>query len=84
MLIYHFEHWHKDSLIKNLFESTLSADEIKYIYSLKLRSLKITSAFLENKLLNEINKILSGETLSESALDRIKKFDKVLFSTEKV
>lgn len=35
-------------------------------------------SFLENKLLNEINRTLSGEVLSESALDRIKKMDKVL------
>ena len=73
-----FEHWHNDGLIKDLFENTLAKEEVKYIYSIKLSSLKITMAFLENKLLSEVNKTLSGETLSESALERIKKFDKVL------
>jgi len=73
-----YKHWHHDSFIKQIFDSYLSKQEVDYIYSAKINSLRLTLAFLENKLLQEINKTLSGETLSETAIERIKQFEKVL------
>lgn len=73
-----FEHWHKDLHLKQLFEQTLSKEEVEYIYSLKINSLKNTMALLENRLIQEIDKTLSGERFSETALDRVKKFENAL------
>ena len=73
-----YKHWHHDGFIHQLLESYLNKQEVDYIYSIKVNSLRITIAFLENKLLQEINKTLSGETLSETAIDRIKQFEKIL------
>lgn len=68
-----FIHWHKDKYMKEILEGYLNKEEVAYLYSAKYESLKITSEFLENKLLIEINKIISGESFSETALERIKR-----------
>jgi len=70
-----FDHWHRDAYLKQLFEQTLSKEEVEYIYSLKMNSLKSTMALLENRLIQEIDRTLSGERFSETALDRVRKFE---------
>jgi hypothetical protein len=78
-----FEHWHKDSFLKQLLQNSLSQEEFSYIYSQKVSSLKITMAFLENKLLAEINKTLSGETFTETVLERFKKIEELIVKESK-
>jgi hypothetical protein len=78
-----FIHWNKDDLMNEILESYLSKNEIEYLYSSTYNSLKVTSEFLENKLLIEINKVLSGESFSETALERIKRLTPI-FNKEPV
>jgi hypothetical protein len=73
-----FEHWQKDKHLKQLLSDTLSSKEVDYIYSLEVNSLKSTSILLEGKLIQEIDKTLSGEAFSETVLDRVKKFENVM------
>jgi len=73
-----YKHWHHDDYLKQILETFLSKEEVLHIYNFKINSLKITSAFLEQKLLQEINKSLSGETLTETAIEQINRFD-ILF-----
>lgn len=77
-----FHHWQKDSHLKEILESGLTKEEVQEIYAVRITSLNITSAFLENKLLGEINMTLSGEALSDTAFERIKKFEKLVVSPE--
>jgi hypothetical protein len=69
------DHWHNDEGLKQILGSYLSVEEMKYVYSRRVSSLQITIELLEGKLLTETNKVLSGETFSENALERVKKFE---------
>lgn len=71
-------HWHEDGLLKQLFKEKLTKEEYDFIYNLKIHSLDITTKLIENKLLFEINKNLSGEILSQSALERLKETEEYL------
>lgn len=75
-------HWHNDQGMKQILGSYLSAEEMKYVYSKRINSLEITVELLEGKLLTEINKVLSGETFSENALQRVKRFEIALVKKE--
>lgn len=78
-----YVHWHHDSILKDLFKKTLEESEYEYVYSNKMESLKRTETLLENKLIAEIDKVLSGTHTTESALDRLKKFESVLNTTNR-
>lgn len=73
-----FKHWHHDQMLQDLFRKTLKESEYEYIYSKEGESLKLTQALLENKLIEEIEKVLSGTHTTESALDRLKTFETAL------
>jgi len=73
-----FKHWHNDKVIRDLLERSLGKEEFNYLYSQKMRSLEITLAFLENKLLQEINKTLTGDDFTTGAVERFKKFEQII------
>lgn len=76
------KHWHNDEPLKDFFKRTLSDKEFEYIYSTHINSYTIASALLERKLLREIDRNLSGENFSESALEQAKKLELNLANNE--
>jgi hypothetical protein len=73
-----FKHWHNDQALKNIMEKSLTKDEFHYFYSHKVNSLKIALSFLENKILQETNKTLLGETFSQNALEISIKYESLI------
>lgn len=71
-------HWHNDSSIMIILETYLNTDEINFIKNKKMGSLNTTLNLLDTKVLHQMNSIISGNSASENALERVIKLEKII------
>lgn len=61
-------YWKNDESINSMLKTSLEENELNYIYGLKIQSMDVLLNILEYKILNEINKVLTGEAQVEDNL----------------
>lgn len=69
-----FIHWHNDEALVELLKNSLTNAEFKYVMSMKIRTYELTCILLETKLLEQINKLISGDVVTQNALDIVQKY----------
>lgn len=72
------EHWKKDDGIDQIVSTALNEKEFKYIKSLKVHSFDSMLQLLENKILKEINRLISSEDFTNNSLEELKKINSIL------
>lgn len=70
--------WKKDSGIKQIVQTVLTEDELKYILDLRVHSYDSMLQLLENKILNELKRLISSEDLTQNSLSELKKINQIL------
>lgn len=66
-------HWKNDQAIMNILKDILEENEIKHIVSRKTSVLNYTQEFVENKIVTEINAVISGNVASEDSFAHLSK-----------
>ena len=74
--------WHKDEYIQSFLNEIFDEKEIDFIKSKILGSFKAATELLEQKILFEMFKIISGELAAESDLSKAKKLQKLIEQKE--
>lgn len=74
--------WHKDKYIQSILNEIFNEKEIQFITSKMIGSFKVATELLEQKLLFEILKIISGELAAESDLSKVKKLQELIAQKE--
>jgi hypothetical protein len=72
------KYWKKDDYFLSILAISLSKEEIEYLKSLKMNSYEFTLQLIENKALQEMNRLVTGELHTENAVDQIKKIEEFL------
>ena len=74
--------WHKDEYIYSILNEIFDEKEIHSVTSKKIGSFKVATELLEQKILFEMLKIISGELAAESDLSKTKKLQKLIEQKE--
>lgn len=71
------KNWKKDHGIKQILSSNLSSEELEYAYDQSVKSYDTIIRLIENKMLQEIQLLISNEELTSDTLTAIKKINSV-------
>lgn len=74
--------WHKDEYIQSILNETFDEKEIQYMTSKIIGSFEVATQLLEQKILFEMLKIISGELAAESDLSKAKKLQELIKENE--
>src|SRR5690606_6036682 len=75
---YKTKYWKNDKPLIKLVEDSLSIDEKNTVLNAKIGSVGLYQNIMEQRILMEINKILSGHYTSEESLNRALEINKLL------
>ncbi|KAB2946419.1 MAG: hypothetical protein OI860_00135 (plasmid) [Candidatus Methanoperedens sp.] len=70
--------WHKDEHIQSILKEIYNDKERESIISRKIGSFEIATKLLEQKILFEMLKIISGESAAESDFSNAKRFHELI------
>lgn len=70
--------WKKDSGVKQIIQTVLSEREFEYILNLKVHAFDSMLQLIENKILNELKRLISSEDLTENSLTELEKINQIL------
>ena len=76
-------HWKTDNGVKQIAMTVLNEKEFEYIISLKFHSFESMLQLLENKILAEINKLISSKDFTKNSLEELKIINSILKQNEK-
>ncbi|MFT7232380.1 MAG: hypothetical protein ACI8TA_001596 [Cyclobacteriaceae bacterium] len=71
-------HWKNEDSIKKLLQEVLTEKEIEHIYSLYTQSFQSLLELMELKIIESINKSLSGEGTTLDSIEQLKKIESIL------
>ncbi len=72
------KNWKEDSGIKQIVNTVLTEVELQYILKLKVHAYDSMLQLIENKILNELKRLISSDDLTESSLSELKKINQIL------
>lgn len=65
-------HWHYDKILLKVLKGYLSEEEFTFLMKNKMTSLSYTIGVLEDRILGQINKVLTGNNATKTSLEHIK------------
>jgi len=72
------KNWKEDSGVKQIISTILTKDELQYILKLKTHAYDSMLQLIENKILNELKRLISSDDLTENSLVELKKINQIL------
>ncbi len=72
------KNWKEDSGIKQIVNTVLTEDELQYILNLKVYAYDSMLQLIENKILNELKRLISNEDLTQNSLTELKRINQIL------
>ena len=72
------KNWKEDSGVKQIVNTVLIKDELEYILKLKIHAYDSMLQLIENKILNELKRLISSDDLTQNSLTELKKINQIL------
>ncbi|WP_159473618.1 hypothetical protein [Chryseobacterium sp. 18068] len=71
-------HWSNDKQIIKVLKDALAEDEFKFITDTKHRNLTYITGILEGRIIEEINKVLSGNIATKTSIEHVKEIKELM------
>jgi hypothetical protein len=71
-------HWSRDSRILKVLKDALLDEEYQFITDRKQRNLTYISGILEGKIIEQINKVLSGNIATKTSIEQVKEIRELM------